>query len=126
MFKKIDDHFNTPEGLMQMMVILTAVSTVAALALWGDVAERDWTKAVISGVSFLVLTFLLSRVMVFVKRRLEAGQSTKVRRAAEAEVANAFVRWGAANEIGEQIDWASFGAIAEEYSPLHENYGKDD
>jgi hypothetical protein len=120
MFKKIDDHFNTPEGLMQMMVILTAVSTVAALALWDDIAGRDWTKAVISGVSFLVLTFLLSRVMVFVKRRLETTDPEAIK-AAQAEVADNFSRWSMANEIGEKIDWEHFGRIVECYSPLDDD-----
>lgn len=41
---------------------------------------------------------------------------------AEAEVANAYVRWGMKNEIAAPLDWAWFGEISRRYSPLHEEY----
>lgn len=42
---------------------------------------------------------------------------------AQAQVANAFVAWAAANEIAEPpLDWAWFGEIARRYSPLYEEH----
>lgn len=127
MIKKIDDALNSPAGLMWMVVMLSAASMLTILKAWEDFADGKPVVGVISAACSLGLVYLLSRVTLHVEQRLEAGQSTKVRRAAEAEVANAFVRWAYTNEIAEPpLDWAGFGEIAQRYSPLHEDYKETD
>jgi hypothetical protein len=45
---------------------------------------------------------------------------------AQADVANAFVAWAAANEIAAPpLDWAWFGEITRRYSNLHEEADRD-
>lgn len=119
---RIDEILNRPQALTFQVVLASALGATAIIETINNIADREWTVAAILGVTFLALAYLAAHAMGIIEYRMEAGQSTKVRRAAEAEVANAFVRWGIANEIGEPIDWVAFGQIAEQYSPLHENY----
>lgn len=52
-----------------------------------------------------------------------ADAAAELKAAAQAEVANAFVKWAAKNEVAEPpLDWAWFGEIARRYSPLHEEH----
>lgn len=44
----------------------------------------------------------------------------RIKADAQAEVANAFMAWAAANEVAEPpLDWAWFGEILRRYSPLY-------
>lgn len=71
---RIEDALNRPAGLMWMVVLFSALGTIAIVETLNHAYDSEWVQAVITGAAFLTLVYLMTRVTFTVERRLTAAQ----------------------------------------------------